>query len=106
MPDIKPLEVLQNDNELSKLCHRIGAPVFLIKSGNIALVVMSIGRQPSSRPILKTPHQKTTPLHYWRGVVSFLLRPWLISSVISASLHIRLGYKVISRPLCLKMRSS
>ena len=42
MPDIRPISDLRNHaDEISRLCHRQGEPVFITKNGKADLVVMS-----------------------------------------------------------------
>jgi prevent-host-death family protein len=43
MPIIKPISSLRNQTrEIAKMCHELGAPVYLTKNGEGDLVVMSI----------------------------------------------------------------
>jgi len=43
MPTIRPISDLRNKaNEISRLCHRSGEPVFITKNGEDDLVVMSV----------------------------------------------------------------
>ena len=45
MPIIKPISDLRNNfNEISKICHKEGEPVYITKNGKGDLVVMSITR--------------------------------------------------------------
>ena len=45
MPIIKPISDLRNNfNEISKICHQNGEPVFITKNGHGDLVVMSIAK--------------------------------------------------------------
>ncbi|MDD3024611.1 MAG: type II toxin-antitoxin system prevent-host-death family antitoxin, partial [Syntrophomonadaceae bacterium] len=42
MPQIKPITVLRNTNEISEICHKKGEPIFITKNGYGDLVIMSI----------------------------------------------------------------
>lgn len=42
MPQIKPITILRNTNEISELCHAKNEPVFITKNGYGDLVIMSI----------------------------------------------------------------
>lgn len=45
MPKIKPISDLRNkSNEISRICHETGEPVFITKNGSGDLVVMSLAR--------------------------------------------------------------
>ncbi len=54
MPIIKPISDLRNNfNEISKICHKEGEPVYITKNGKGDLVVMSITRFEKQEALLE-----------------------------------------------------
>ncbi len=53
MPIIKPISDLRNKfNEISKICHKEGEPIFITKNGKGDLVVMSLARYEKQEAVL------------------------------------------------------
>ena len=57
MPIIKPISDLRNKaNEISRICHETGEPVFITKNGEGDLVVMSLAAFERDRARLELYH--------------------------------------------------
>jgi len=54
MPIIKPISDLRNRfNEISKICHKEGEPIYITKNGVGDLVVMSLARYEKQEALLE-----------------------------------------------------